>query len=205
VVDKKETTLGRTAFRIEHWREQVAQQERSGLSVKQYCEAHKVTEQSFYVWRKRLQKQPPMRFALVETTLGERQPAGDTGLELILARGERLRIGCGVDAGYPRQDYGSTSAGLWILSQITQDHSERPCQPFAQCGHDRTFIHGRAPEAQDLTASQSRSSAVRHHSYLHIRNGDHPTVHHAFEHGKDLLCLLWTLHYRNHDRLITTE
>lgn len=99
----KETTPGqRTASRIEHWREQVAQQERSGLSVKQYCEAHKVTEQSFYVWRKRLQKQLPMRFALVETTRGERQPGGDTGLELILARGERLRIGSGVDAGVLR-------------------------------------------------------------------------------------------------------
>jgi hypothetical protein len=88
---------GEASSRIEYWRGQVAQQERSGLSVKQFCEAQRITEQSFYVWRKRLQKQPPMRFALVQTTQGERQPTWDAGLELILARGERLRISSGVD------------------------------------------------------------------------------------------------------------
>jgi hypothetical protein len=103
VVEMKETTREqRTASRIDYWREQVAQQERSGLPVKQFCETHGITEQSFYVWRKRLGKQSPMRFALVETTSGERQPAGDTGLELMLARGERLRIGSGVDAALLR-------------------------------------------------------------------------------------------------------
>lgn len=99
----KETTGERQASsRIEYWREQVAQQERSGQSVKQFCEAQGITEQSFYVWRKRLQKQPGMRFALVETAPGERQPAGNAGLELILARGERLRISSGVDAAWLR-------------------------------------------------------------------------------------------------------
>jgi transposase len=74
----KETTGERRASsRIEYWREQVAQHERSGLSVKQFCEAQRIPEQSFYVWRKRLQEQPPMRFALVEPKAGERQPAGE--------------------------------------------------------------------------------------------------------------------------------
>ena len=85
----------RTASRIDYWREQVAQQERSGLRVKQYCETHGITEQSFYVWRKRLRKEPTLRFALVET--GARQPSAETGLELALPRGERLRISPGVD------------------------------------------------------------------------------------------------------------
>ena len=99
----KETAAGhQTVDRIEYWREQVAQQERSGLSVKEFCEAHEVTEQSFYVWRKRLQKQSPMRFALVEANSGERQPTEGAGLELILARGERLRISLGVDAALLR-------------------------------------------------------------------------------------------------------
>ncbi len=87
---------------MEYWREQVAQQERSGLSVKQFCEAQKIAEQSFYVWRKRLQKQPPMRFALVEGIGGNRQSAGDAGLELVMARGERLRISSGVDTALLR-------------------------------------------------------------------------------------------------------
>lgn len=47
---------------------------------------------------KRLQKQAPMRFAVVEATGRERQPTGDAGLELIMARGERLRISSGMIA-----------------------------------------------------------------------------------------------------------
>jgi hypothetical protein len=38
-----------------------------------------------------------MRFALVETGSARRQPATEAGLELVLATGERLRIGAGVD------------------------------------------------------------------------------------------------------------
>ena len=38
-----------------------------------------------------------MRFALVETGPGQ-QPNAETGLELLLPRGERLRIRTGVDA-----------------------------------------------------------------------------------------------------------
>jgi transposase-like protein len=99
----KETTGEQQASsRIEDWREQVAQQERSGLSVKQFCETHRIKEQSFYVWRKRLREQMPMRFALVEATGGERQSTGDAGLELVMARGERLRISSGVDAALLR-------------------------------------------------------------------------------------------------------
>jgi hypothetical protein len=96
----KETT-GEASSRIEYWREQVTQQERSELSVKQFCEAQRITEQSFYLWRKRLQKQP-VRFALVEAVGGERQPTGDASLELVMARGERLRIRSGVDTALLR-------------------------------------------------------------------------------------------------------
>jgi transposase-like protein len=99
----KETTGEQQASsRIEYWREEVAQQERSGMSVKQFCETHGIKEQSFYVWRKRLREQMPMRFALVETTSGEGQPAEGAGLELVLTRGERLRISSGVDAALLR-------------------------------------------------------------------------------------------------------
>lgn len=65
--------------------------------MKQFCEQQKITEQSFYVWRKRLRNRQPVRFALVETGNAP-QPAPEPGLELILATGERLRIGSGVDA-----------------------------------------------------------------------------------------------------------
>ena len=44
-----------------------------------------------------------MRFALVETGSAGRQPDADAGLELTLARGERLRISAGVDSAWLRR------------------------------------------------------------------------------------------------------
>jgi hypothetical protein len=94
----KETTLEeRKTARSEYWRERIAQQERSGVSVHQFCEEQRLTEQAFYAWRKRLQKEQATRFALVETGPAERRPATEAWLELVLPRGERLRINAGVD------------------------------------------------------------------------------------------------------------
>jgi transposase len=87
----------KTERREEYWRERAAAHERSGLSVKQFCEQQKITEQTFYVWRKRLRNQPPMRFALVETGSARPQATEEAGLELVLTTGERLRIGASVD------------------------------------------------------------------------------------------------------------
>ena len=83
--------------RVEDWRERIEAQERSGVSVKQFCEERGLTEQSFYSWRKRFQGQTPMRFALVEAGRGVREPVPGATLELVLTTGERLRIGAGVD------------------------------------------------------------------------------------------------------------
>jgi transposase-like protein len=96
--DMKDTNSERKkAERSEYWREQIAQHERSGLSVPEFCKERGIVEQSFYVWRKRLREQGPMRFALVEAVPVEREPRMGAGLELVLARGERLRIGADVD------------------------------------------------------------------------------------------------------------
>jgi len=81
----------------EEWRKRIAAQERSGISVKQFCEEHGFTEQSFYFWRKRLRRHTPMRFALVETGGTGKEPTPEAVLELVLTTGERLRIGAGVD------------------------------------------------------------------------------------------------------------
>jgi len=39
-----------------------------------------------------------VRFALVDRRAGHHEPAAEADLELVLANGERLRIGAGVDA-----------------------------------------------------------------------------------------------------------
>src|ERR1700687_1325909 len=88
----------RAATKNEQWRERIAEQERSGLSVKQFCKEQGLTECSFYAWRKRLRGQGPVRFALVERGAVRQEPATEASLELVLATGERLRIGSGVDA-----------------------------------------------------------------------------------------------------------
>jgi hypothetical protein len=94
---KDSTAEQKKAARDEYWREQIAQHERSGLSVPQFCKERGIVEQSFYVRRKRLRERQPMRFALVETEPARPEPRMEEGLELVLARGERLRIGSGVD------------------------------------------------------------------------------------------------------------
>jgi len=83
--------------KAEEWAERIAEQQRSGISVKQFCQERGLTEYSFYAWRKRVRDKGPVRFALVERG-GPRQelPAGAV-LELVLTTGERLRIGAGVD------------------------------------------------------------------------------------------------------------
>jgi hypothetical protein len=87
----------RAGRRAEDWRELIEAQQRSGVSVRRFCEEQGFTEQSFYFWRKRLRKQTPMRFALVETRGTRREHAAEATLELVLTTGERLRIGAGVD------------------------------------------------------------------------------------------------------------
>ncbi len=92
----RSSTGKRVEARTAYWRQRVAEQERSGIPVQQFCKERGITEQSFYVWRKRLRKQEPARFALVETGPAWQHPP-KTGLELVFMTGERLRIGADVD------------------------------------------------------------------------------------------------------------
>ena len=84
--------------KADKWAERIAAQQRSGTSVKQFCKEQGLTEGSFYAWRKRLQKREPVRFALVDRRVARQEPLTDAALELVLANGDRLRIGAGVDA-----------------------------------------------------------------------------------------------------------
>lgn len=83
--------------KAEEWAERIATQQRSGISVKQFCKERGLTEYSFYAWRKRLQGSGPVRFALVERSARWQERTAEPLLELVLASGERLRISSGVD------------------------------------------------------------------------------------------------------------
>jgi transposase-like protein len=82
--------------RCQRWRQLVAQQEQSGVSVQVFCQQHRTSPHSFYKWRRRLAAQVPIKFALVETDRGE--PSKAEAMELTLITGERLRIAPGTDA-----------------------------------------------------------------------------------------------------------
>jgi hypothetical protein len=79
------------------WAERIATQQRSGISVKQFCQERGLTECSFYAWRKRLQESGSVRVALVERSPRRQERTAEAVLELVLSTGERLRIGAGVD------------------------------------------------------------------------------------------------------------
>ena len=83
--------------KTDEWAERISAQQRSGMSVKQFCKEQGLTEYSFYAWRKRLQKKGPVRFALVDRGAACQESVAEAALELVLATGERLRIGKGVD------------------------------------------------------------------------------------------------------------
>jgi transposase len=84
--------------KVDKWAERIAAQQRSGNSVKQFCKEQGLTEGSFYAWRKRLQKKEPVRFALVDRRAARQEALTEAAMELVMATGERLRIGAGVDA-----------------------------------------------------------------------------------------------------------
>lgn len=87
-----------TGTREDYWRARIAEQEQSGMSVGQFCREQKITEASFYGWRKRLRPSEAVRFALVERGRMAQPSTAEAVLELVLNTGERLRIGAGVDA-----------------------------------------------------------------------------------------------------------
>ena len=74
--------------RLEHWRRMLAEYERSGETIREFCQKHGVSDHSIYAWRRRIGRETPVTFALVETN-----PPAAT-IEVALPTGERLRIPC---------------------------------------------------------------------------------------------------------------
>ena len=91
-------TENKARTKADQWRVRIAEQERSGLSVKRFCNERGLTAWSFYDWRKRLRESgAPIRFALVERRSESPKPATSADVEIVFVGGERLRIRSGVD------------------------------------------------------------------------------------------------------------
>jgi transposase-like protein len=84
-----------SATRQDYWNKLIDEQVGSGKSVSAFCHERGVCDASFYTWRKRLNSEAPLKFALVEPS---QATSRTSGVELALATGERLHIARGADA-----------------------------------------------------------------------------------------------------------
>ncbi len=93
----------------QHWRHLIDQWQRSGLSVRAFCQRQHLAVPSFYAWRRTLRQRdggacpvaPPVTFLPVHVRPDDRDPPPP--LELVLANGRRLRIPRGYDDPQLRQ------------------------------------------------------------------------------------------------------
>jgi hypothetical protein len=89
----------------QHWRHLIDQWQRSSLSVRDFCERHRLAVPSFYAWRRRLQpgepvarvSQPPDAVTFLPVHVRPEPADHRPPLELVLASGRCLRIPPGFD------------------------------------------------------------------------------------------------------------
>ena len=91
------TQGGEESGRAAYWQKQIAEQARSGLTARAFCQERDLGENAFYSRRRRqLKDTPSASFALVETSTSRSQ--NNPCLERDLGFGQCLRIPCGADA-----------------------------------------------------------------------------------------------------------
>jgi hypothetical protein len=90
-------TRRRSSEREQFWRQAVADWKKSGQSVRAFCDARRLSEPSFYAWRRELAKRdrrpvtPAVGFVPVSVI-------ADAMMEVVLTSGVTVRVPAGVDA-----------------------------------------------------------------------------------------------------------
>lgn len=96
----------RSGERERFWRELVEGQQRSGVSIRQWCHRHGVSEPSFYFWRRELAERSHCRVAgpqLVPVEISPSSPIRSADLEIELPGPVIVRVRAGCDAELLRQ------------------------------------------------------------------------------------------------------
>jgi hypothetical protein len=114
------------AEKEQYWRKTIRQAARSGMSVRRYCQLHRLSESQFHWWQRKLEERhrygkrgrkggaAQASFALVSD-----DPDGiDAGIELILGNGHRLRIGKGIDETIVRAVLAAMEPGVLLEGSI---------------------------------------------------------------------------------------
>jgi hypothetical protein len=87
----------------QRWRQWLEQWEQSGLSVRAFCDRHRLAEQRFYAWRRLLRQRPTAPAFVPVQIVAEPQPEAAGALEIVLAGGRRLCVRAGFDPVTLRQ------------------------------------------------------------------------------------------------------
>ena len=88
--------------RQEFWRQAVARQRKSGLSIHRFCEQEGLATATFYIWKRRLGQGTagtlaPVGFAPVQVQPEATPVAPAGGLEIVLPHDRRIRLTGKVD------------------------------------------------------------------------------------------------------------
>jgi hypothetical protein len=89
----------RRSEREQFWRRVIRQQERSGDSIKAFCQSQGVSQPSYFAWRKRLalSKRTNARADFIAVQVAPDKPVQSSGIEIVLDRGRCVRVEPGFD------------------------------------------------------------------------------------------------------------
>lgn len=89
----------------QRWRQCIRDWQRSGLSIRVFCVRRGLNQASFYGWRRELRRRDSEKPLFVPIHLQADEPSTPVphALEVLLARGRRLRVAPGFDAATLRQ------------------------------------------------------------------------------------------------------
>jgi transposase-like protein len=96
------------------WRQHIERQRSSGWSVRDYCDAHDLTESSFYLWRRTIAKRDRASTpAFVPVVIKDAPRVDGSPIEIRLAGGQRVCVWAGCDRK--------------LLADILAVLEDRPC------------------------------------------------------------------------------
>ena len=84
------------------WRRLVSEQARSGQTVKAFCRERGLCRPYFFVWKWRLEEDPPAKFLEVQVTEHGPSALEDSSVEIRLRNGRSLMVRPGFDAEHVR-------------------------------------------------------------------------------------------------------